>query len=302
MVTLILRALGTAIISPVAWFMFNTAPIRSARLNNLLQRPIDVFQLPKDAPLVLQTSLAKHIETSISSNGGGVKIIWAPSGAGKTTTVRRVLKNLQAANKIRGAIVIKPPDSYVIPSTWFRSSLRDMFGNLLNSNERLSEVLPKFDGRPFVFVLDQIDNAPMDEDMRVFMKTLAEDSVLTKTYAVLVLCSDAFNAKTMWEWNAQEKITMLNEVHGQSPAIYRWDKDDIEQWLIGFQETNPSGPLQPGSVCRERLKESAIIAGTPGFLVETAIATNAITPSEAWKKRAQYKYELWNLGEKVLEY
>jgi hypothetical protein len=42
--------------------------------------------------------------------------------------------------------------------------------------EKLSQVLPKSDGRPFVFVIDQIDNASFGEDMRVFLKTLAEDS------------------------------------------------------------------------------------------------------------------------------
>ena len=298
----ILSALGAAVISPAAWFLLNSVPIRTERLKVMLQRPVNDFQLPIGAPLVLQTSLAMDIETSICSNGGGVKIIWAPSGAGKTATVRRVLKNLQAARKIRGAIVINPPDSYVMPSTWFRSSLRDMFGNLVNPNEKISEILPKFDGRPFIFVLDQIDNAPMGEDMRVFIKTLAEDSHLTKLYAVLVICSDASNAKTMWDWNGHEKIAMLNELRDQSPAIYRWGKDDVEQWLIGFQVANPSGPLQQGTVGWERLKESAIIAGTPGFLVETALIANANSPSEGWIKRAKYRSELWNMGEKVLEY
>jgi hypothetical protein len=296
--------LGAAVISPAAWFMLNTAPIRSARMNNLLQRPIDDFQLlEKGIPFVLKTSLATDIETSIYSSGAGVKLIWAPTGAGKTTTVRRVIKTLQTSNKIRGAIVINPPsDSYVLPSVWFRSALRDVFGNLVNPNEKVSEILPKYDGRPFVFVLDQIDNAPMGEDMRVFIKTLAEDSHLTKLYVVLVICSDASNAKIMWDWNSHEKIVMLNDLKGNSPGVYRWDKKDIEQWLNEFQEMNSYDSLKrpQGTMWWDHLKESAIVAGTPGFLVEIVPTANANSETEGWLQRAEYKNELWKIGAKML--
>ena len=345
-----LSALGAAVISPVAWLFLNSVPVRIERLKVVLQRPVDDFhrRLPKGFPWILQTSLATDIETSICSNRGGVTIIWAPSGAGKTTTVRRVLKSLQLTNRIRGAIVINPPDFYGMkgsyceagatanhqdtrhipteglveqrnmPSMWFRAALRDMFGNLVHPNEKISDVLPKFDGRPFIFVLDHIDNAPMDEDMRVFIKTLAEDSHLTKLYTVLVICSDASNARMMWEWNGHDKIVMLNELRDQSPLTYRWEKDMIEQWLIKFNVANPSGPLQLGTDSWVRLKESAIIAGTPGFLVETALAANITTVKlrdirhipkycehlangGIWMKRATYTRGLWDMGERVLD-
>jgi hypothetical protein len=174
-----------------------------------------------------------------------------------------------------------------------------MFGNILNQNEDLSKLLPKFDGRPFVFVLDQIDIVPMGDDMRVFIKTLAEDSHLTKGYSVLVLCSNALNAKTMWDWNWHEKIDLLSELRGQPPAAYRWEENDVEQWMDEFKEANPS---RRDTVQWDLLKDAAVLAGTPGFLVKHALTANANSRYEEWFKCAQCNNELWNSGEKILEY
>ena len=302
MVTLkILNAFGAAIVCPVIWLVWSSSPIRTERLKHLLQRPVS--KLTNDPLFVQETSLGLDIERSIATKFDGVKVIWAPQGAGKTTTVRQVIRGLQASDKIRGAIILSPPtDHYEVPSKWFRSALQDMTGNLLNGTEKLSQILPKIDGRPYVFVLDQIDQAPMDNDMRVFMTTLAEDSCLTKAYAVLAVCSDASVAKTTWDWNGREKIVLLSESLGRSAVEYRWDENAIEQWLIQFQAANPSSPLQKNTHLRDRLKEAAITAGTPGFLTEIAPSVSPRTSQEEWTNRAHGTNELWKIGEKMLEY
>eukprot|EP01041_Mallomonas_annulata_P006509 gene6510-13143_t len=300
----VLSAIGAAIASPAIWFLWNSVPIRRQRLKIFLQQPILNFPLSNSDNYYLQkTSLGIDIESSLVSSCGGVKLIWAPPGAGKTVIVRHILKELQDANKIRGAFFISPPDTYRKPSQWFRSSLQDVFGNLLNPSEKLSDLLPKFDGRPFVFVVDQMDNAPMDNEMRVFMKTLAEDSHLTKSYTVLAICSDASNAKTIWEWNGHEKIILLSDRSGRSPTAYRWEKEDIERWFVGFQDAFPSSLLQGmTSSLRDRVKELAVTAGTPGFLVEMVFPTDINSTNDEWTKRAKYKHELWKIGEQMLEY
>jgi hypothetical protein len=82
----------------------------------------------------------------------------------------------------------------------------------------------KSDGRPFVFVFDQVDSVPYGEDMKRFIMSVAEDSYLTRRYVVLILTADAVNAKTMWEWNGHEEIVLMSDIHRQSPMNYRWDQ------------------------------------------------------------------------------
>ena len=82
----------------------------------------------------------------------------------------------------------------------------------------------KSDGRPFVFVFDQVDSVPYGEDMKRFIMSVAEESYLTRRYVVLILTADAVNAKTMWEWNGHEKIVLMSDIRRQSPMNYRWDQ------------------------------------------------------------------------------
>ena len=176
-----------------------------------------------------------------------------------------------------------------MPSVCFRNALRDSFGNLLLASERLSQILPKSDGRSYVFVLDSIDSVSLGEDMRRFLKTIAEDSHLTRSYVVLVFTSDASNARTMWEWNGHEQIVMMNDLNRESPLDYRWDAEDIKEWLVKYAESNDESLL----------KEADISAGTPGFLVENVQSTR--DRYNVWSRRALFKNEQWINGGKELE-
>ena len=136
-------AIAAAIASPGLLLLVNTADFRSIRLRVLLGKPVAEFN-PIGAPFVPKASFVSDIENSIITSGG-VKIIWAPSGAGKTTTVRKVLIKMKEMGQIRGSIVVIPPDLNSMPSVWFRSALHDTFGELLRPSERLSQILPKSD-------------------------------------------------------------------------------------------------------------------------------------------------------------
>ena len=95
--------------SPGIFFMFNTAHFRASRLKVLLGNPIQEFNL-KNAPYVLKESFRSNLHNSIASSYG-VKILWSPPGAGKSTTVRRILIDMKKINKIRGAMIVSPPYS-----------------------------------------------------------------------------------------------------------------------------------------------------------------------------------------------
>lgn len=150
-----------------------------------------------------------------------------------------------------------------------------------------------------MFVLDSIDIVSLGEDMRRFLKTLAEDSHLTRSYVVLVLTSDASNARTMWEWNGHDKIVMMNDLNRESPLDCRWDAEDIEEWLVKYAESNNDSRLRDVTAYQNLLKEAAITAGTPGFLVENVQSTR--DRYNIWSRRALFKNEQWINGGKELE-
>lgn len=291
----IFSAIAAAIASPGLILLGNTASFRSIRLRVLLGKPIAEFN-PIGAPFIPKASFVSDIESSIMTSHG-VKVLWAPPGAGKSTTVRKVLIKMKEMGQIRGSIVVIPPDLNSMPSVWFRSALHDAFGELLRPGERLSQILPKSDGRPYVFVFDQVDSVPYGVDMRRFIAHLAEDSELTRSYVVLVLTNDSSNAKTMWEWNGHEKIVLMSDLRFKSPLEYRWNEEDVEKWLVKYIESNEQSALQEGSILRNILKVGAITAGTPGFLIETVKSLDAGPYDvDVIKNRASYISEQWKFG------
>jgi hypothetical protein len=151
-------------------------------------------------------SLAKRVESEVSDGLGGVKVLWGPSGAGKTATVRAVLQQMQHNGRISGSAVITPPppELGIRPAAWFSGGL----GGVLLPCEKLSDLLPQH-LPPFVIVIDQMEACPPSESLRVMVKTLAEDSSLTLKYVVIIVTSDSAAALTMWEWNGRQKITLM---------------------------------------------------------------------------------------------
>ena len=298
----ILSAIGAVVLSPVAWLMINTAPIRELRLKNLFGQNIQDFNL--NGPLVLKQSLVQDIKSFIKSNIGGVRVIWGPPGSGKSTALRKVLKNMHDKKQIRGAVFIKPPpDASDIPTVWFSNDLSDGFGNTYNPNEKLSKFLPKFNGIPNVVVLDQLDNAQFGEEMRIFIKTLAEDSSLTKSYIAFAILSDAYKAKMMYDWNSHEKIVLLQGPYAP-PTLYQWDTEDVEKWFSKDFLLHPSSSLLSAPMDQARIKEIAITAGTPGFLVD--MMSFVRTDSEYhrycddWERGAAFRRQAWEDGCKML--
>jgi hypothetical protein len=188
--------------------------LRSIRLNYFLKNPI-LFNNTE----IVETELIKDIQTIILRQGYGVKLVLAPNGAGKKTAIQYVCQKLQKKNKISGALFLDFPGSRVVPSVWFREKFADRFGSLLKPYEFLSDILPKYNRKPFVFVFNGVS---VNEEYRIFIKTLAEDSELCKKYMIFVLLTDPKEANTMWEWNGRTKIVLLNDIFGKSPNDYLW--------------------------------------------------------------------------------
>lgn len=71
---------------------------------------------------------------------------------------------------------------------------------------------------------------------------------------------------------------------------YRWTSKDIEIWLNHFSKTHSE--LAEGSYERVTIQDAAVVAGTPGFLIdETSNAKNF--KEKKIKANAKYYDELW---------
>lgn len=199
-------------VSGVAYTLAESKEGRSYRLKRLLRRPVPELDLVS-APFIPKKPLFNDLCEEIVSITAGVKILWGIQGSGKSTTVRKAVNELLRSGKIAGAIVMTPPDevqrSKVTPAQWFRTRLADSLGQILRNEEKLSDLLPSphivdndnFTRKPYVIIFDQMENEVCDELMRVFVKTMAEDSAIVKSYVVVLITADAGKAKTTLLWN-----------------------------------------------------------------------------------------------------
>lgn len=212
------------------------------------------------------------------------------------------MSNLQQENAIAGALVISPPDNpHLQPSQWFRRTLADRRGTLLDDYEKLSKRLPApIYGKIFVFILDQIENYELNDYLKCFLKTLAEDSDRVKSYVVIATCSDAAMAATMWEWNGRQKIILLGD-DGEGFSTCKWTEREVDEWLGKYQSNSEvvKKLFNENRKLFASFRLSAVVAGTPGFLASNAPKGHGdIRPGQdrIWRDLAKECSEQWKSG------
>ena len=291
----------TTAVSGTAYTLAGSKGGRAYRLKRLLRQPLPEVDLDS-APFIPKKPLYDDLCKEIVSITAGVKILWGIQGSGKSTTVRKAVNELLQLGKIAGAIMMTPPDdvqrSKISPAQWFRERLADSLGPILRNEEKLSDLLPSsrpidnFTRKPYVIIFDQMENEVCDEVLRVFIKTMAEDSAIVKSYVVVLITSDASKARTTVLWNSKQKIVMLA---GCESMQYRWNANEIDDWIDKYaaKNSNVEG-LEVGSDSRNTFRNSAITAGTPGFLI--GYVEKLAPPSQELIRSAKYYSKLWRAG------
>mmetsp|Transcript_20146 Transcript_20146/g.18299 ORF Transcript_20146/g.18299 Transcript_20146/m.18299 type:complete len:320 (+) Transcript_20146:89-1048(+) len=292
----------TTAVSGIAYTLAESKEGRAYRLKRLLRQPLPELDIVS-APFIAKNPLYDDLCKEIVLITAGVKILWGIQGSGKSTTVRKAVNELLQSGKIAGAIMMTPPDevqrSKITPAQWFRDRLADSLGRILRNEEKLSDLLPSshpidnFTRKPYVIIFDQMENEECDEVLRVFIKTMAEDSAIVKSYVVVLITADASKAKTTLLWNCKQKIVMLA---GSDLMKYRWDANEIDDWIDKYAAKNSKVEgLEEGSHSRATFRKSAITAGTPGFLIYNV--EKLATPSEELERSSLYYSKLWSAGE-----
>lgn len=291
-----LMVFSLGLITPVCQIFTSNEYVRKKMIKYKFDKEISLMKLRPDHIYIKNPVFDNDIHECIRSKSGGVKIIWAPPGAGKTTSIRQVLKSEIINKNLSGAIIMNAPRMMPDePDIWFRSELELYNITTLKQNESLSSLISN-EIQPYAIVIDQCDNFRFDEKMKVFIKSLAEDSHLTKKYIVFIICTDASKAKTMKEWNGGIKIKLLSD----NENTYKWNNDMIKEWITHFLHCNQNSKLKDYI---EEFEKIAIVAGTPDFLITNTIFDehkNISETIESWRNNSLYIKSIWKTGKGLL--
>lgn len=114
---------------------------------------------------------------------------------------------------------------------------------------------------PFVVVLDQFDDflaqmAGQENLLCAFTCSLAQNSLKSRKYVVIILCKNHESVRTVLGWNGMDKIRLQAK-----PDECKMDGESLEQLL---DLLSPPGTLD--SSAKEFVLEQARTACAPGFL------------------------------------
>jgi ABC-type iron transport system FetAB ATPase subunit len=271
--------------------------VRKEMIKSIFTRNVAKLSLRKGS-YVDNPALEKDIRSCIHDQPGGVKIIWAPPGTGKSTTVKHVLNAEIAYGKISGVLMLTPPRMTMNPDEWFRCELRYSGFETLTPYDHLSSLIVAPLDKPYVIVIDQCDNLDYDEKLRLFIKSIAEDSNIINNYVVIVICTDAAKAATMKKWNGGVKIRLIND----EPIAYKWSDSQIEKWIEYNLKDHPTINSKINSVHFNKFKKAAVDAGTPDFLITNTSSNDIITNKkiDSWNQHSKYINNKWSSGQQLL--
>jgi Cdc6-like AAA superfamily ATPase len=242
----------------------------------------------------------RDIRNCIRDESGGVKIIWAPRGTGKTTIVKHVLNGEIIDDQISGILWFTSPSSSSIkPAEWFINQLKYLGIETMTKYDHISSFIDAPANKPYVIVLDQCDNFDFDVNLWRFIKVMAEDSHLTKNYVVIVICSDASKVANMKEWNGGVKINLIN----CDFIEYKWNATQIEKWIEHHLKDHETIHPDKDIEHYNKFKKAAIVAGTPDFLITNSYSIEHKTKQEivnSWNDNSKYIRTMWNSGQQLL--
>lgn len=279
----------------ISWFP-KMVIIRKELIKSCFSSKIKILEIGKNRKYVEHPVLEQDIRNCINDESGGVKILWAPPGTGKSTSVYHVINAELETGNISGVLMLTPPRMSVEPDEWFRYQFRYLGIETLTQNEHLSTLIEVPSNKPFVIVIDQCDNLDFNDKLRKFIKVLAEDSHGSKKYVVLAICTNAAKAATMKEWNGGIKIKLLNHKYN----AYKWSVSQIEKWIEqNLKDHKTINPIN-NIAHYNKFKKAAIVAGTGDFLITNTCPTENQSLSEienSWNAKSNYVGQIWGSGQ-----
>ena len=209
------------------------------RVKSKLMKPDDI-ELNIDKSVIIENcAIDSVVDTSLSKNRyGGLKILYGPEGSGKSTYLRKYVKEyiLHGGH----AVVFNAPKPADVEHYFEVSSVTE---------------IPKVVPPNTLILIDQVENMEMNDGNDAFLRMLAIESRQTDQFRVMMCVSDIKKAEHLMKLNGREKITNLCK-----SDLLRWSGHQIECFIeIKFKKWTTSD--------KEKLKLLATKAQCPGFLV-----------------------------------
>ena len=140
---------------------------------------------------------------------GGVYVLWNHPDVKQVCAVTTVSQRLQQERRIGGTLFVTgSPNVISYSSTFFW--LKEQFDiSKDESSGFLSDLLPNYtsnESQRVLFVIDQFDHLLSHPTTKSFLVSLAEDSVRTKRFNVIVCVTSATAYQNIIKWNGGAKI------------------------------------------------------------------------------------------------
>lgn len=241
---MILRAVGncalTGMISLAGYEFSKSKTGTKLRLKYLRTEPVPVVAF-HNIPYVENHSALKVIKRGFDRKDGGVKVLYAPSGSGKTTYLAHLAKEYQ---KMGRHVVF-------LSCAATKQHLYECL-DIPKLSYNLSEVIP--DGTIIIF--DQMEKVVFDEELKNMLRQVALDSRKIKNYVVIVSVSDRDIAKKILRLNGNDKFDPLGNA-----SDFHWSPLLVSTYVEKSRHYKSWSDTD-----KQRLVKLASKAGTPAFL------------------------------------
>jgi molybdopterin-guanine dinucleotide biosynthesis protein len=210
------------------------------RLRYIRVEPVPAVTLD-NTPYVENPIALEVIKGVFDDKYGGMKVLYAPTGSGKTTYLANLAKEYQQKGKHVEFISCAATKIHLYECL-----------DIPRLSYNLSEVIP--DGTVIIF--DQMERAVFGEELKSMLREVALDSRKIKNYVVIVSLSNKDVAEKILSLNGDDKISALG-----SASDFHWSREFVSSYVEQSRQYKSWSDTE-----KQRLVELAARAGAPGFL------------------------------------
>lgn len=256
----IMKKITDTIIVPVGFKMFNSKSLVRWRFKREFRKPIEQFKLVRSDSYVNRKEFECGIQDAVLDDNCGVYVLWAPANFGKSCTARKVTLQLQNDDILTGAIGI------TCNETWKENeSLQKwLYSRLSLPEEEYPKPLSDYidSHQRILLIIDQFDKLMAHPRCEAFITSLAEDSVMRKTFTVMIMVTSDSHYNEILNWNGRQKIRPLFSISDITKM--KWNEKEFLE-LLNKTTTVQQRKDRPYN----RYILAWIKAGVPGFMLQT---------------------------------
>lgn len=216
-----------------------TAP---KQIETIMSKYVSEYAL-RDMPLIKNPRVENILNSSFNNKYGGIHVLVAPSGSGKTTYLRSYANRfINEGGRVQ----------FFASELHTRKQFFTAFGDE-NRDMDLFELLPK----KSAIIFDQIEHHDkLNEEMKSLLRHMAYESRRTEGISVIVSTANENLAKEILSLNGNDKIRLNGTV-----ADWRWTEDLIDDYVSQTPAFQSLTVDEKG-----KLKKLAYSASCPAFL------------------------------------